>query len=316
MNLQKLNAQLKQSKTFDEIGYKDVGKLNLPTFSSYLFGVELEFLSLYDYDEIIGKVPSNSRFNLVRRARTDTQYAFNNDFRIVHDGSVLPSVSDTKWINNHVRKRKNSKIRVLGHEIATPILNCSKLHLLEECCKLLNSVDNSGIPIGLVNPTCGLHINVNISGLSKGQKQSIYYTWKEVEKYICDIIPIYRRKSKYCKSVKGLPYHERITKDKYYSITEKTNLNVFEYRLFNGTLHFDTIKHMIYIVLSVYDYGLSHNVTYKTSLDLYSVIKNPILRNFYNSRRKFIDNLSTEASLNIGTRNKIKAPSRVLKVRL
>lgn len=297
-------SQLREGSTLKDLGI-DISavKKAYPLYSNTFtntFGVEIEFLSLLPAARII-EMAENMRLSLTYNHRRSNDYT---DNRITSDSSIRSTAALNKYIEDIAGKASTTEkvnYSIYGHEVVSKILRLTEIDTIKNICKLLNTklTQYNNISTALINETCGLHIHLGIEDLSEEQKASCYHLFKTLEPYIYNLVPQHRHKNTYCNSVLGIPFSERLSRDKYYTINISSRLNTFEYRLFNSTTNYYTIYHIIYIIFYIYYYGKTNDVLYDSDVNLYDVLQNPILWNFYNERKRFIDNLSSDiASMN------------------
>ncbi len=109
--------------------------------------------------------------------------------------------------------------------------------------------------------TCGLHIHVNIGGISEKEQEHRINIFAKNQQSIIKRFKVLENRRDYChylpedgkKKLDIEKYNE--IKGGYYALENETEFNTFEFRLFNGTLDFNEIKKAIKFCLYLVAYG-------------------------------------------------------------
>lgn len=143
----------------------------------------------------------------------------------VHDGSI-----DTDGDHN-----------MLPIEI-TLLVKKNDLSDLKKTCDLLNSLS------AVVNASCGLHVHLDARDKTKGQVERIGKRFEKTLRYLGEMVPVSRRKNRYCKMVVS-----GITGDRYSAVnlTAFQKHNTIEVRLHSATTSFEKIAYWLRIVSAV-----------------------------------------------------------------
>lgn len=149
------------------------------------FGIELELNAFdkrnrpigYEY----GKLPEG------------IQYVANLVHKTIHDNVFV-----NKWQNNH---NNNSWIvkpdSSCGIEVCTPVLK--GMHGIKQVCSVVQAF-SSDKNIS-ADSRCSFHVHVDVQDLSNTEIAAIICWWIKCEFIFLNIVPLRRKKSKYCQSL-------------------------------------------------------------------------------------------------------------------
>lgn len=139
------------------------------------FGVEVEFISLYNRSFIAEKIREATGVNVVLASYSDKDH--------------------TKW-----RLKTDSSIRTRDHgmELVTPVLKGE-----HDMAKLLAIMDVVS-EYGTVNISCGLHVHIGINDLETSEYRKLLKLWLKYENACDMLLPRSRRTGNtYCRSNLG-----------------------------------------------------------------------------------------------------------------
>lgn len=286
--LSDLSLTVEQIKLF-KIKYK------LPTLN-HKFGVEWEFMSNKSRDFIAAQIAASTPADC-----QTTGYSSGSAFdywSVKNDASLSISTNEERflrsiaWLISTVNKC----------ELVSPPLQESDIGTLYDVLKVLNRPGNSGdhvIPIAYLNETCSTHVHISVEGVKNTARKSIFHTFQAVESQLEEMIKDKRivtpHSQRYVRSISDLSYEDAQTTDKYTSMRINGNNRdrngkpkTFEYRKMNGTRSAYLTVMWVRVLQAIHEYGKRHNVRKGASLNLYDVLKNPILWDFYNFSKKYL----------------------------
>ena len=165
--------------------------------------------------------------------------------RLKEDGSVEATSSDDN-----------------GAEFASHIYRGDALlTMIDSVCSRLARVD------AYVNKTCGFHVHIDVSDLTREQKDNLYKWWQVYEPLFYAMTAPSRRKNTYCRSTYGVPssYH---ASHRYhaFNMDSESKHGTFEIRLHHGTIEAFKIKAWCQLLLAFFN-TLSHIDTTYERLD-------------------------------------------------
>lgn len=268
------------------------------------FGFELEFIS---------NTPRSNVAHLIQTAGIQCQETSYNQgytgstYIVKSDGSLRLSSSEAEFLTRV--EYLNSPETYYRCELVSPILTNLTLNSISRVMSVLGSRANpssqrTSIPLAYFNKTCSLHVHMSVENYTQAQKKSIFYTYAAIEEELKNIIADKRiytdHGRKYAKSVQGMTYEAAMEYGKRLSlrvnssvVNENDEPITFEYRKMNATRSSWVLKNWIYILAAIHRYGAANRVKLNSSVDLYEVIKSPILQDFFHKRRAFMGDLKS-----------------------
>lgn len=285
------------------------------------FGFELEFFA----NTSRGNVANEIRLNGVMCQESPYNQGYTgNSYIVKSDSSLRLSSSEAEFLTRvGYLTDLNSYHRC---ELVSPILDNSSIDTVSRVMSVLGSRANPStqrisIPLAYFNQTCSLHVHMSVENYTEAQKKSIFYTYAAIEEELKEIIADKRiytdHGRKYAKSVQGMTYEAAMEYGKRLSLrvnSSVTNENgepiTFEYRKMNATRSSWVLKNWIYILAAIHRYGAANTVRLNSSVNLYNVIKSPILQDFFHKRRSFMGELK-DCRTPKASERKPKRPRRI-----
>lgn len=285
------------------------------------FGFELEFFANTSRSNVANKVRLNG---VMCQESSYNQGYTGNSYIVKSDASLRLSSSEAEFLTRvGYLTEPDSYHRC---ELVSPVLDNSSIDTISRVMSVIGqranpSTQRISIPLAYFNQTCSLHVHMSVENYTEAQKKSIFYTYAVIEEELKDIIADKRiytdHGRKYAKSVQGMTYEAAMEYGKRLSLrvnSSVTNENgepiTFEYRKMNATRSSWVLKNWIYILAAIHRYGAANTVRLNSSVNLYNVIKSPILQDFFHKRRSFMGELKDSRTPKARER-KPKRPRRI-----
>lgn len=263
------------------------------------FGIETEFYSERPRLQVSTALSRLSQIEIsLQGYRSGSDYG---QWAITSDGSIEPKLRDIQDYRLITNKKKISVDEFHSVELISPKLSQSTLWQIR---KVFTAVNNWGerpspglpeVPYLQVNPTCGFHVHISVEHNSQEERARIVSVFQAIESDLDLMLPDHRCTTRYAKSIKDLTYEQLSKSNKYLSLringgnrTVTGDPATFEYRRHSATRNANLIINWVRILDAIHLYGESLNSAPSKTLNFYDVVKNPILQNYFNKRRKFL----------------------------
>lgn len=200
---------------------KKVSVAKYPSSDDPYIGIELEYASTLDLNEVSEKI---------------VEHRLHNDVRVVTDGSIKVN-------------------EIYKHKIEFCIL--TKWSGLKEMLERLRPIIFDKPQHFLVNPSCGLHVHLDVRNANY---KRVYKNLTSMQSVLFSLAAEHRRKNKYCVPVNTTDFDEvdEEEDDAHYHAISKYSFfkhNTIEVRIHQSTLSLPAIEKWITLLKRIADYA-------------------------------------------------------------
>lgn len=212
---------------------KQAKRAKVPKTNSNYLGIEIEFLSSADMDDVISHIANNGL----------SPYC-----QVKTDGSVNAPCENGSDCEACENGDCESDSNITGYEIALLIPE-TKLNLVKDLCYTIESELG-----GYVNKTCGLHVHLDMRQRNKNRS---FYNLARSQSLLYSMVPKTRRAGDWCKWSDSVSIKEALSEHngRYYGINvvSLSEHSTLEIRIHSGTINPEKIMNWCRLLVSIVD---------------------------------------------------------------